>query len=71
MRGESVASVESRALKFLAWLAEREEQCIAVVSHSSFLRTLFNDVLVVDARDASEWREKFRNCEVREVTLTF
>lgn len=46
---EPKAQVAQRADEFLSWLAARPETELAVVSHSSFLLTLFNVVLAVDA----------------------
>ena len=35
---------KARSIQFLDWLNKRPEKCIAVVTHSSFLRHLFSQV---------------------------
>ena len=44
-----------RALLFLEWLNKRPEKCIAVVTHSSFLRHIFSQFggnLAADDKDS-------------------
>lgn len=38
---EPVEHIKDRTIAFLEWLNHRPEKCIAVVTHSSFLRHLF------------------------------
>jgi len=59
-----------RAVKFLEWLNKRPERCIAVVTHSSFLRHLFGqfgEALHDDDRD--NLQRLAGNCELRSVVL--
>ena len=37
---------KARSILFLDWLNKRPEKCIAVVTHSSFLRHLFSQVYI-------------------------
>mmetsp|Transcript_15432 Transcript_15432/g.32630 ORF Transcript_15432/g.32630 Transcript_15432/m.32630 type:complete len:353 (-) Transcript_15432:371-1429(-) len=59
-----------RAVKFLEWLNKRPEKCIAVVTHSSFLRHLFGqfgEALHTDDRE--DLQRVAGNCELRSVVL--
>jgi len=60
----------ARAVEFLTWLNRRPEKCIAVVTHSSFLRHLFGQfggTLAADDRDGLQ--RMAGNCELRSVVL--
>ena len=59
-----------RAVAFLQWLNARPEKCIAVVTHSSFLRHLFTQFggnLAADDQDALQ--RTAGNCELRSVVM--
>jgi len=67
---ESDEHCSERALHFLQWLNSRPEKCIAVVTHSSFLRHLFTQFggnLAADDQDALQ--RLAGNCELRSVIM--
>jgi broad specificity phosphatase PhoE len=65
---ETVREVAARGHKFVEFLRERPETHIAVVSHGVFLETLVGGLVlgVVDPRINAE---RFKNCEIRAVTI--
>ncbi|CAM9576038.1 unnamed protein product [Pylaiella littoralis] len=62
---ETNEAVASRGRELLAWLKDRPETNIAVVSHSAFLMCLFNDA-VLSPPETAAW---FENCELRTVLM--
>lgn len=58
--------VVKRCKEFLDWLVRRPEKEIVVVTHSAYLRHLFNHVLHTDN---SEDRDHYENCEMRSYVL--
>ena len=59
-----------RALAFLEWLNKRPEKCIAVVTHSSFLRHLFGQFggSIVE-QDKKRLQGLAANCELRSIVM--
>ncbi|KAJ1447030.1 histidine phosphatase superfamily [Pelagophyceae sp. CCMP2097] len=67
---ESDQACCDRALAFLEWLNKRPEKCIAVVTHSSFLRHLFGQFGGnLERGDADNLRKLAGNCELRSVVM--
>jgi len=67
---EPTAHVEERTIQFLEWLNKRPEKCIAVVSHSSFLKHMFQQFGDHQAvEDKTTLTRLAGNCELRSVVL--
>jgi len=59
-----------RGVAFLEWLNKRPEKCIAVVTHSSFLRHIFSQFGGQLARDDKDALQRLAgNCELRSVVM--
>jgi len=68
-RRESKMEIGSRVYKFFEWLHTKEENIIAVASHSGWLMSVFNGVC--DCHGFPELREWFHTGEMRSVKLIF
>lgn len=59
-----------RGILFLEWLNKRPEKCIAVVTHSSFLRHIFTQFGGNQHADDMESLQRLAgNCELRSVVM--
>mmetsp|Transcript_13121 Transcript_13121/g.47860 ORF Transcript_13121/g.47860 Transcript_13121/m.47860 type:complete len:275 (-) Transcript_13121:1033-1857(-) len=65
---ESKQEMALRACRFLDWLGTLDETEIVVATHSSFLFTLFNKVLLTDNDEIRKW---FNTGELRSVVVGF
>ena len=67
---ESSEHCMERAVHFIEWLNKRPEKCIAVVTHSSFLRHLFSQFGNNQSLDDKDKLQRATgNCELRSVVL--
>lgn len=64
---EPRAKVAERAHDFLHFLKSTPESNMIVVTHSAFLRTMFNQLLHCDEDD----KIGYKNCELRSYSITF
>jgi broad specificity phosphatase PhoE len=67
---ERTSNVAERGYRLLQWLAEREEEEIAVVAHGGLFHYLLNEHPKVQAADAAA-AARFGNCELRTFTLSW
>mmetsp|Transcript_36723 Transcript_36723/g.67211 ORF Transcript_36723/g.67211 Transcript_36723/m.67211 type:complete len:310 (+) Transcript_36723:43-972(+) len=67
---EPEAHTCARAVQFLEWLNKRPEKCIAVVTHSSFLRHLFMQFGADKSTSDKDTIQRLAgNCELRSVVM--
>ncbi|XP_044963986.1 phosphoglycerate mutase-like protein 1 [Hordeum vulgare subsp. vulgare] len=67
---EAIDVVAARGMKFLDWLWTREENEIAIVTHSSFLDFTLNKYSKeCHPTIAEDMRKRFANCELRSMVL--
>lgn len=60
----------ARGVAFLEWLNKRPEKCIAVVTHSSFLRHIFSQFGGTLAKDDTDALQRLAgNCELRSIVM--
>ena len=64
---EPEADVVNRGLEFLDWLEKRNEKSLIVVTHASFLRMFFTQLIGVSVDDY----RRFENCEMRSFLVSF
>jgi broad specificity phosphatase PhoE len=66
---ESKMQLGDRIYRFFEWLSQRPETCVAIVSHSGWLLTLFNGVCNrVDDESLKDW---WQTGEMRSVVIEF
>ena len=65
---ERFEQVAHRAALFVEWLAKRPERTLAVATHSAWLLSLFNAVLLTEREEDRSW---FGTGEMRGVELRF
>jgi len=67
---ETAIEVQARAIRLLETISKRPERCVAVVSHSEFLRHLFGQFGdTLHEEDRSCLQRAAKNCELRSVVL--
>mmetsp|Transcript_39349 Transcript_39349/g.87968 ORF Transcript_39349/g.87968 Transcript_39349/m.87968 type:complete len:305 (+) Transcript_39349:141-1055(+) len=67
---EPLEHTRARAVQFLEWLKKRPEKCIAVVTHSPFLRHLFMQFGAdKSAEDKDTLQRLAGNCELRSIVM--
>ena len=67
---ETSMDCRGRAMKLMQWLSARPQRCVAVITHSEFLRYLFGQFGdTLHEEDRSCLQRTANNCELRSVVL--